>query len=177
MRSSGIILLCTSWHLATEPSSPPLTAGFSFCCMILIDSFIDCKEIGCSYNTAGVLKVMKWGTWPRKKQSDGNWFRLTPGNWLHGWWPFIIHAPAVAELVSTYCTLRFTELIRSANGPRPVSFLFTAYERHQLWLAANQHWHAGHMMCSGLWDDKKIRFKTDLYGQNRVCIVFGVVWQ
>lgn len=129
MRSNSIILLCTSWHLATKLSSPPLTAGFSFCCMILIDSFIDCKEIGCSYNTAGVLKVMKRGTWPQKR-SDGNWFRLTPCN-LSAWVVAVYYScTGMAELVSTYCILRFSELICSANGLWSVSFLFTAYKRH-----------------------------------------------
>ena len=47
----------------SPPSSAPAPAPFlhSLFCMILIDSFMDCKEIGCSYNTAGLVGVMKKG--------------------------------------------------------------------------------------------------------------------
>lgn len=43
-----------------HPCTPHLQSLFR---MILIDSFIDCKEIGCSYNTAGLVGVMKKGIW------------------------------------------------------------------------------------------------------------------
>ena len=62
----------------TRPSSPtahpapPLQPHLlSLFRMILIDSFIDCKEIGCSYNTAGLFAVMKKGMWPWACNTDG----------------------------------------------------------------------------------------------------------
>lgn len=67
------------WHLvrglAAVTNSPPSSAPHAalppappLFCMILIDSFIDCKEIGRSYNTAGPDRVMKKG-----------------GMWLQAW--------------------------------------------------------------------------------------------
>lgn len=56
-------------QLRPPPPSPTRAPPF---CMILIDSFIDCKEIGRSYNTAGLARVMKKG---------GTWFRA----WMAAW--------------------------------------------------------------------------------------------
>lgn len=63
-----------------RPCAPSLHSLFQ---MILIDSFIDCKEIGCSYNTAGLFRVMKKGMWPRVCCRDGERGRVPCQ--LHGW--------------------------------------------------------------------------------------------
>lgn len=61
----GLDLLTSVCRFGSPPARAAMTLLCArLSCMILIDSFIDCKEIGCSYNTAGVLQVMKRGIWP-----------------------------------------------------------------------------------------------------------------
>lgn len=69
------------------PPPPPPPPPHSLFCMILIDSFIDCKEIGCSYNTAGLVGVMKKGIWLQARSIDAE--RGGAAFQPHGWQRFI----------------------------------------------------------------------------------------
>lgn len=91
------VLHCKTLTSGLEPCSPPQQPTQLRPCaphlhslfrMILIDSFIDCKEIGCSYNTAGLFGVMKKGMWPWACCTDGERGK-TPCQ-LHGWQLFIL---------------------------------------------------------------------------------------
>lgn len=87
------------WSGGLQPTPAPLSFPpththttpllHSLFCMILIDSFIECKEIGCSYNTAGLVGVMKKGIWLWARSTDAE--RGGAAFQPHGWQRFIVH--------------------------------------------------------------------------------------